>query len=148
MLSLGFGKALTPTLVSGSSNCTLTIVKVSGGSVVNPGEGSFTYASGTIVSMVAVPSTGFHFISWVGDVAAVANVNSSSTNITMNANYSISASFAINTFSITASLNGNGWILPSGSTTVNFGNNQTFTISPSAGYYTTDVLVDGSSVEP
>lgn len=50
------------------------------------------------------------------------------------------------TLTITASAGSGGSISPSGATTVNYGANQTFTITPSAGYYVADVLVDGSSV--
>ncbi|MHB8068525.1 MAG: M6 family metalloprotease domain-containing protein [Desulfobaccales bacterium] len=50
------------------------------------------------------------------------------------------------TLTITAYAGTGGSISPSGATTVNYGANQTFTITPSAGYNVADVLVDGSSV--
>ena len=50
------------------------------------------------------------------------------TNVT--ANHTIAASFAIDTYTITASAGANGSISPSGSVTVNHGGSQTFTITP------------------
>jgi len=47
---------------------------------------------------------------------------------------------------ITAAAGPGGSITPSGTLTVDAGAHQTFTIAPNAGYYVTDVLVDGSSV--
>ena len=62
------------------------------------------------------------------------------------ADHTISATFAINTLTITASAGTNGQITPAGSITVNYGADQTFTIQPSTGYLVADVLVDGSSI--
>ena len=50
------------------------------------------------------------------------------TNVT--ADHTIAASFAIDTYTITASAGANGSISPSGAMTVNYGANQTFTITP------------------
>src|SRR6185369_6377631 len=61
------------------------------------------------------------------------------------ANHTISATFAINTFTITASAGSGGTISPSGAVTVNSGANQSFTISPSSGFHVVNVLVDGAS---
>ena len=49
-------------------------------------------------------------------------------------------------FTITASAGSHGSISPSGSVTVNEGEDQSFTIIPDSGYQIADVLVDGSSV--
>ncbi|MGF3522464.1 MAG: InlB B-repeat-containing protein [Candidatus Bathyarchaeia archaeon] len=42
----------------------------------------------------------------------------------------------------------NGQISPSGSIPTNAGDNQTFTITPNAGYHTVNVIVDGTSMGP
>jgi hypothetical protein len=65
------------------------------------------------------------------------------SNIT--ATHTISATFAINTYTITATAGSWGSISPSGPTTVNCGSDQTFTIAPNNCYQVLDVLVDGSS---
>jgi hypothetical protein len=50
------------------------------------------------------------------------------------------------TNSITSSTDPHGFITPSGTTTVNYGTSQSYTITAEAGYYVLDVLVDGVSV--
>ena len=72
----------------------LNISSAGGGSVTNPGEGTFTYDAGTVVSLLAIPVTGYQFIIWTGNVASIANIDSPATIITMNGNYSIAANFS------------------------------------------------------
>jgi hypothetical protein len=62
--------------------------------------------------------------------------------------HTITASFAIDTRTITATAGANGAISPAGSITVAYGNNQTFNIKPDENYNIKTVLVDGSSVGP
>jgi len=50
------------------------------------------------------------------------------------------------TFTITATAGAGGTIAPSGTVTVEYGKDQTFTITPNTGYHILDVKVDGSSV--
>jgi len=71
----------------------LTISTTSGGSVTNPGEGTFVYQSGNIVDLVAEPDEGYEFVKWTGDVDAIADVNAAQTTITMNSSSSITANF-------------------------------------------------------
>ena len=96
-------------------------------------------ASGTVVT--AVPNRGYHFVSWSDGVATVARTD---TNVTANIN--ATASFAVDTFAITASAGANGAIDPSGSVSVNSGSDLTFTINPGTGHHVQGVLVDGSSM--
>jgi hypothetical protein len=71
----------------------LAISSTTGGSVTTPGEGTFPYDEGTVVNLVAEPGEDHYFVSWIGDVDTIANVNASTTTITMNDNYSITAHF-------------------------------------------------------
>jgi len=92
-------------LVAGTAGCTyigggciggcyiLSIASTSGGAVVTPGEGAFTYAEGAVVNLVAEPEAGYEFVSWTGDVGAIANATAASTNITATGSYSIRANF-------------------------------------------------------
>jgi len=66
------------------------------------------------------------------------------TNVT--ANHTINATFAIRTYTITATAGANGNISPPGAVSVNCGANQTFNITADACYDIGDVLVDGSPV--
>jgi hypothetical protein len=60
--------------------------------------------------------------------------------------HTIKATFAVDSYTITASAGTGGSINPSGSTSVNSGSSKTFTITASSGYKIADVKVDGSSV--
>ena len=72
----------------------LTISSTEGGSVTAPGEGTFTYDEGAIVSLEAIPGSGYFFAGWAGDVGTISNHRAASTTISMNGDYSITASFA------------------------------------------------------
>lgn len=72
---------------------TLTIISTSGGSVTTPGEGTFTYAEGKVVNLLAEPAEGYQFVNWTGNASTIANVNSALTAITTDDSYSIRANF-------------------------------------------------------
>ena len=71
----------------------LSTSSTDGGSVAAPGERSFVYDEGTVVDLEAEPDEGYRFVRWTGDVDDIANVNGAATIITMNNNYSITATF-------------------------------------------------------
>jgi|GEM_PF-1780856 len=73
--------------------CNLSISATDGGSVTEPGEGTFTYVVGTTVELVAEPDEGYQFVSWTGDADEIAEVNEASTTITIYGNPEITASF-------------------------------------------------------
>lgn len=60
--------------------------------------------------------------------------------------HTISVSFVVKSFGVNASAGANGTVTPAGTTSVNCGNNQTYTIAPASCYHVLDVLVDGVSV--
>ena len=76
----------------------LIINSTEGGSVTSPGyvylQGVFTYNEGDVVNLVAEAEEGYQFVNWTGNVGTIANVNSASTTITMNGDYTITANFA------------------------------------------------------
>jgi len=71
----------------------LAVHSTGGGSVITPGEGTFAYDEGMVVNLVAEAEEGYQFVNWTGDVSTIANVNTASTTITMNNDYSITADF-------------------------------------------------------
>jgi hypothetical protein len=73
----------------------LTISSTPGGNVTQPGVGMHIYNTGTTVNLTAVPDEHYHFAGWTGDVGTIASVNATSTNITMNGSYSITANFEL-----------------------------------------------------
>jgi hypothetical protein len=72
---------------------TLTISTTSGGSVTEPGQGTFVYEDGDVVALIAQPDEGYEFVTWTGDVDSIANINAVQTSIVMNGSYSITANF-------------------------------------------------------
>jgi hypothetical protein len=71
----------------------LTISASEGGEVTTPGEGTFTYSTGTRVSLNAIPDADYQFASWTGDVGTIGNVNAATTTIIMRGNYTITSHF-------------------------------------------------------
>lgn len=77
----------------GAIECDVTIASTAGGSVIAPGEGTFTYEEGEAVSLLAEAEEGYQFINWTGDVASIDNVNAASTTIIVDGDHSITANF-------------------------------------------------------
>jgi hypothetical protein len=73
--------------------CYLTISSTRSGSVTVPGEGTFVYDKGTVVSLVAEPWEGIWFYFWSGDVGSIDDIQAANTTITMNRDYAIRAEF-------------------------------------------------------
>lgn len=61
----------------------------------------------------------------------------------VNADHTIAATFAIDTYNIVSSTGANGTISPLGTTAVNYNGSQAYTMTPSAHYKVASVLVDG-----
>jgi hypothetical protein len=73
----------------------LTIDSTDGGEVITPGEGTYTYNAGTVVSLVAEAGESYHFVQWAGNVDAIADVEDAITTVTINDDYTITANFAL-----------------------------------------------------
>ena len=119
-----------------------TSVTPAGGGAVTRNPNQASYIEGSAVEVTAVPSTGYHFVNWTGDLTGSTNPQT----IAMDANKSVTATFAIDTYTITATAGAGGSITPSGAVTVNYGADQAFTITPDVGHHLVDVKVDGSSI--
>ena len=107
--------------------------------------GASTVTEGESQSYTVSAFAGYHIADVVVDGASVGAVSTYTFNA-VGADHTISASFAVNTYSISASAGANGTVSPSGSTSVAYGESRTYTFSPSTGYHVSDVLVDGVSV--
>jgi uncharacterized repeat protein (TIGR02543 family) len=113
----------------------LTISSTAGGSVTTPGEGTFIYDTGTVVSLVANPLSGYYFVNWTGDVGTVANVNTASTTITMNGDYSIAANFvAVYDLTISSTAGGSVTLPGEGAFTYDAGTVVSLAATPASGY--------------
>ncbi len=102
---------------------------------------SYTYNSGTAVTLTAAPDASSTFAGWSGACSGTGTCS-----VTMDAAKSVTATFTLKTYTITASAGTGGTISPSGSVSLNYGANQTFTITANTNYGITSVLVDGASV--
>jgi len=117
----------------------------SGGSI-SP-SGSISVLHGTSRTFTITPSTGYRISDVRVDNNSVGNV-SSYTFSNISSNHSISATFAILTFTISGQSGNGGSITPAGDITVNYGTSRTYTITPNTGYHITDVVVDNTSEGP
>ncbi len=102
---------------------TLTTGAVGSGSIVLTPPGG-VYETGTVVTLNAVPATGFAFSNWFGDITGSTNP----TTITMDGNKSVSATFSElppEMFTLTANVVGSG----------------TVTLSPTGGVYEAGTIV-------
>ena len=101
-----------------------------------------SYAPGTVVNYSYSLQTGYTNL----QVTLDGNAVPASGSVTMNGIHSLAIAAQVQTFTITASAGANGTISPNGLTTVNYGGNQTYVITPNSGYNVASVTVDGTSV--
>jgi YD repeat-containing protein len=102
---------------------------------------SANYLAGASVTLTATANAAYNFTGWSGDCSGTGTCT-----LTMDSAKDVTANFVIKTFTIAASAGSLGSISPSGNVTVNYGSNQTFTITPDSGAVVANVLVDSSSV--
>ncbi|HOH21914.1 MAG TPA: fibronectin type III domain-containing protein [Bacteroidales bacterium] len=121
---------------------TITATAGANGTVTPAGATTLNYNED--LTYTITPNAGYHIVDVLVDGMSVGAVSQYNF-VDVQENHTISATFAINTYTITASINGNGTITPAGVTTVNHGGNQTYTITPALGSLIMDVLVDGVS---
>jgi len=121
---------------------TITATASAGGSISPSGGVDVSWGGNQSFSISA--DTGYHMDSVVVDgVNEGLITNRDFTNVTEN--HTITAYFSIDAFTITASAGPGGSISPSGSILLNYGANQSFTISPDTGYHVDSVVVDGTN---
>jgi tripartite motif-containing protein 71 len=145
----------TPTLIlslGGAAATTLNVSinpessgRVTGTGIDCPGDCTESFStSGATIQFTAVPTEGYQFTNWTGDINSPENP----LTVNMDTNKNITANFVISTFTIAATAGLGGTITPLGPVAVNYGGNQTFFITPSLGYYIMNVMVDGVSIGP
>jgi len=119
---------------------------INGNGSISP-AGTVTVAEGTDQSFTITPGNDSYLTDvWIDGVSIGAH--STYTFAQVSQNHSISADFAYYTYTISASADMGGSISPIGSTIVNHGSSQGYTVTPDAGYQIADVQVDGISVGP
>ena len=120
---------------------TLGVAVVGTGTVAKSPEQA-SYEHGTVVALSAAAGAGYTFTGWSGDTSGVANPLS----VTMEGNKSVTATFTLNTYVLTATAGAGGAISPVGAVSVTHGSDQGFTITAGVGYHVAEVRVDGVSV--
>ncbi len=108
-------------------------------------NGSVSVNQGSNQGFIITPNTGYQVSNVTIDGISMGVVTSYTfTNVQIN--HSINAIFKIIQYTITVSAGAGGSISPSGIVTVNYGTNQSFTITPNNGYQVSNVTVDGISL--
>ena len=119
-----------------------TVTATSSDSSYGSVGGGGRYAYGTTAAITATPSTGYDFTGWSGDASGSSNP----LNITVTGDKSVTASFAIKTFSVTAQAmyrdtDGTGDYTAgttggsvAGGSQVNYGGSVNLTATPNTGY--------------
>ncbi len=110
---------------------TLSVGTVGSGSVgKSPDQPSYDF--GTTVTLTATPATGWHFVGWSGDASGSTNP----LDVTMDADKSITATFAINTYTLTVGTTGSGAVGKSpDQPDYDYGTLVTLTATPAAGWH-------------
>ncbi len=120
----------------------LTVTSTAGGTVTTPGIGDFNYPHGTNANIVASANVNYHFVNWTGtafDANKVANPNSPSTTVLMDADYTVQANFAIGQIqrSLTTSTTAGGTVTTPGIGTYwyDIGTDANIVASANTGYH-------------
>jgi hypothetical protein len=127
-------------------NPTITASAGAGGSISPTGSVSVDY--GGSQTFTITPNVGYHIASIIANGASVTVTSPSGQTYqfsAVSADSSLTTTFAINTYTISVTQSTNGQISPDTST-VNYGGNQNFTITPDSGYYIASITTDAGSV--
>lgn len=126
---------------------------ITGGTLVVNDPTEVNHNEGTTVTVTADWANGYHIVAITdGRGNDIELGNNTDTTYTYNVNNVIAdvevcATFALNTFVITATAGENGTITPEGDTTVTYGDMIDFVIEPNhTCYYISNILVDDSTV--
>ncbi len=104
---------------------------------------SSMYSHGIPIQLTAVPDSGYSFIGWSGDTVELNNP----ITVTMYNDKNITANFSLNVYQVTASVFGDGTIVPPGISNVNFGDTVHYSFLPNTGSHFDSVLVDGLKID-
>ena len=123
---------------------TITVTQGDYGTI-SPGTTTVNYQSDQEFNFTS--TTGYHLTDvLMNGTSVMGNVeNNAYTVSNVTGATTLTTTFAINTYIITVTQGDHGIISP-GTTTVNYGNNQEFTITPHIGYHISSLVVDGSTV--
>ncbi|MGQ9641520.1 MAG: InlB B-repeat-containing protein, partial [Candidatus Bathycorpusculaceae bacterium] len=125
-------------------NYTLTITATAGGTT-NPAPGTYVYASGSEVSVTAIPNVNYKFVRWLLDDNDVGSANPYT--VLMDANHTLHAVFEQLTYRLTILSSPGGTTNPApGTHTYVNGTSVSVTAIPDAYYILDYWLLDGNNV--
>ena len=137
-----YRRALTDTEISELYDIdylTMAVFPAPGGTALPSGATSIR--KGTATAITATPSIGYHFVNWTAspaDKAVFGNANNASATVTLSAACTVTATFALNTYTATFIEGANGTITGGKTQIVAHGGNCTaVTAVPNAGYHFT-----------
>ncbi len=122
----------------------VTALTVTNGTISPTGVTMVAYGSNAVYTIT--PATNYHIIDVIVDASSIGVTNSYTFLNVTNGGHTINATFAIDTYDVTALTVTNGTISPTGVTMVAYGSNINYAITPSPNYYVADVIVDSSSI--
>jgi uncharacterized repeat protein (TIGR02543 family) len=121
---LDFTTRYFSTMIASKPNM-LDVTTTDGGTVTDPGLGTFVYEdAGIVIPAVALPNTGYHFTGWTGSAVTlgkVADPASASTTVTSGGNLSLQANFAIDQETLIVSSTDGGAVSTPGEGTFTYG---------------------------
>ena len=134
------------TIVGGTVTQTWTLTASAGAHGSISPSGAKKVNDGTSQTFTITPDTGYHVADVLVDGSSIgAQTSYEFQNVT--ADHTISASFAVDTFTITVTAGDHGKITPA-TGTVDYGSDVTYTIKPDAGYTVESLTVDGAAKLP
>ncbi len=130
----------------------LTISSTSGGSVTTPGEGSFLYDRGTVVSVEATPEPNYRFVNWTGsavDYGKVPDPNSATTTVIVYRDLTLQANFTIiqRTLTISSADGGSVSVPGEGSFLYDQGTDVSIEADPNVHWQVDTWYVDGNDIQ-
>jgi Divergent InlB B-repeat domain len=132
--------------------CDATVTTYTVTASVSGGHGTISPASqpvnaGATATFAVTPNSSYHIASVTGDTCTVSNTSGATwTSSAINQDCAVTATFAIDTFTVTASVNGSHGTIAPPSQSVNSGDAATFTVMPDVGYHVISVI--GSTCTP
>src|SRR5205814_6819782 len=130
-LALVMTRNRTLTATFAINTYTLAVTTVGSGTVAKAPDQP-TYDHGTPVQVTATPGAGYHFVGWSGDTTATTNPLA----LIMTRNRTLTATFAINAYTLTVTTVGSGAVTKSPNlASYDHGTAVTVTATPDPGYH-------------
>jgi hypothetical protein len=129
--------------------CSLSIDSTEGGSVIEPGEDTYSYDCGEMVDLMAVADYCYRFTEWTGDTGTIADTGAADTTITMDDDYSIQANFELIQYTLDPSSTAGGSVIEPGEDTYSYdcGVDATITAVAETGYYFVNWTGDTAAID-